>query len=438
MRQTHLLVSVALAALAVAPALAHDVKDPVCRMIVDSDTAKFKHRLGNKTFYFCSKQCETSFSRTPEKYEKLAAQLEGQEVRAYAASVTTDRPAMAGKPVTITFALRYADTGEPVREFERVHERLLHLVMVSDDLAWFEHQHPTRVGDGSFKLTWSFPKPGRYFLYVDFTPSDGDNQLKILPLAVGGGPERPRPLRADSQRVKQAGEYRIELAVQPEPLRMERATLLTYTIRDRQGRPVRDMQPFIGAMGHLFAVSADGREVVHTHALQGTSEAGGPLPGAMGGDHLHVTPRMVTERGPSFTFKFTPPTGGLYKLWAQFMRQNRVVTVPFTLPVADLWETAKTDLPPAPGQAGVQRATIVIDGEYQPASVTVRAGRPVALTFVRKEDAGCGDVVQIPSLRLKRALEPGRKTVVTFTPRKTGAIPFTCGMGMYRGQVIVK
>jgi len=80
----------------------------------------------------------------------------------------------------------------------------------------------------------------------------------------------------------------------------------------------------------------------------------------------------------------------------------------------------------------------VIDGGYQPATVTVKAGRPVQLTFFRKEKTGCGDVVQFPTLGVKRTLKTGEKAVVSFTPSKPGTVPFTCGMSMYRGQVVVK
>jgi plastocyanin len=88
--------------------------------------------------------------------------------------------------------------------------------------------------------------------------------------------------------------------------------------------------------------------------------------------------------------------------------------------------------------SAVQRATVVVDGGYSPESITVEAGRPVELTFIRKEKRGCGDVVQFPTLGLKRALEPGRKTLVTFTPKKAGPVPFTCSMEMYEGQVVVR
>src|SRR5439155_10429904 len=126
----------------------------------------------------------------------------------------------------------------------------------------------------------------------------------------------------------------------------------------------------IGAMGHLLAISQDGKEVIHTHVLQ---SATAPAMGAK--EPLQVTPAMVSEKGPVFTFKLTVPSGGLYKTWAQFMHANRVYTVPFTFLVEDLW-AKNAAVPAKPNSQAVQRATIVIDSEYQPSRVTVKAGRP--------------------------------------------------------------
>lgn len=419
------------------PTHAHDVKDPVCRMTVDSDTAKYKHKLGNKSFYFCSKQCQVNFAKNPAKYEKLAVQLEKQDLHEYEALLETSSNPVAGKPVDLAFTIRYADTKKLVQDFEMIHERLFHLLLVSDDLSWFEHQHPIRGSDGIFRKTWTFPRPGNYTLYADFTPADGDNQVKPLPLVVGGGEARTYPLTPDAKRVKQVGDYRVELTLRPTAaLTMEKPVILTYTVKDKQGRPLRNMQPFIGAPGHLIAISEDRKEVVHTHAIHGSAEP------PMEKGAIHVTPAMSTEKGPAFSFKLTTPTSGLYKVWAQFMHRNRVITVPFTFLVQDLWarnlKSVAAKAAPKKAAGVVQKATVVIDGGYSPAKLNVKAGRPVQLTFVRKGTDGCGEVVQFPSLKLKRTLKKGEKTTVTFTPTKSGPLHFTCGMEMYRGQLVVR
>jgi YHS domain-containing protein len=419
-------------ALGSAPAWAHDVKDPVCRMTVDSDTAKWKHKLGNKSFYFCSQQCVERFKAAPAKYEKLAAQLEKQDLHEYTVDLETSPSPVAGQPVELAFAVRYKQDGKLVRDFEVIHERLFHLIMVTEDLSWFEHQHPVRGEDGIFRFSWKFPRPGRYTLYADFTPADGDNQVKPLPLAIGGGPGRPHPLTPDRARTKQIGDLTVHLRVHPEPLRMEKQALLTYTLRDRRGRPVRDMQPFIGAPGHLLAISQDGKEMVHTHSIAGSTAP------PMEKGAIHVTPAMATEKGPAFSFKLTLPNGGLYKTWAQFMRGNKVVTVPFTFDVQELWTSPAAAVPKPARAGGVQKQKVVIDGGYTPASIPVKAGRPVQLTFVRQAGDGCGEELLFPTLGVKRTLKPGQQTVVSFTPRKSGVVNFTCGMKMYRGQLKVQ
>ena len=429
-------------ALGEAPAQAHDVKDPVCRMTVDSDTAKWKHKLGNKSFYFCAKQCQVSFAKNPAKYEKLAAQLEKQDLHEYTVELQTSPAPVAGQPVELAFAIRYAKDKKLVQQFETIHERLFHLLMVTEDLSWFEHQHPVRGKDGIFRKTWTFPRPGKYILYADFTPADGDNQVKPLPITIGGGPEQTHALTPDRKRVKQVGDYRVELQLRPGMVRMEKPTVLTYIVRDRQGRPLRNMQPFIGAPGHLIAISQDGKEVVHTHAIHGSAAR----PREQGA--VHVTPAMSSEKGPAFSFKLTTPTGGLYKTWAQFMHNHRVLTVPFTFHVQELWgsqpratspaRSSKTASNKAGNSGGALKQTVLINGEYKPARFSVKAGRPVQLTFVRQPGDGCGDVVQFPSLGIKRTLKHGGKTVVQFTPRKRGVVNFTCGMQMYRGQVNVQ
>jgi len=87
---------------------------------------------------------------------------------------------------------------------------------------------------------------------------------------------------------------------------------------------------------------------------------------------------------------------------------------------------------------GVQEATITVAGGYSPAVVEVDAGRPVRLTFDRRETNPCSEEVVFSTLGIRRALPPFEKTVVEFTPATAGRIEFTCGMGMLRGAVVAR
>jgi Cu+-exporting ATPase len=86
----------------------------------------------------------------------------------------------------------------------------------------------------------------------------------------------------------------------------------------------------------------------------------------------------------------------------------------------------------------VQRATIRIEGGYDPSIIEVTAGRPLQLTFDRRENNPCSDELVVGSLGIRRELPAFQKTVVEFTPPAPGRYEFTCGMGMLHGAVIAR
>ena len=88
---------------------------------------------------------------------------------------------------------------------------------------------------------------------------------------------------------------------------------------------------------------------------------------------------------------------------------------------------------------GVQVATIVIDGgKYTPSVISVKKGVPVVLTFKGGKQLGCGGTVVFKSLKMSKDVATGKSVNFKFTPKKVGAIAFTCGMGMYDGKVVVQ
>jgi plastocyanin domain-containing protein len=90
------------------------------------------------------------------------------------------------------------------------------------------------------------------------------------------------------------------------------------------------------------------------------------------------------------------------------------------------------------GAGGVQVVDVTVRGGYQPASIVVKAGRPLRLNFTRRESTTCGEEVVLPDFG-KRAHLPENKTVpVEIVPERPGEYEFTCGMNMYRGKVIAQ
>lgn len=128
------------------------------------------------------------------------------------------------------------------------------------------------------------------------------------------------------------------------------------------------------------------------------------------------------------------------------MKLLETIAIAAVLGIAIVGCSSKTDsaqtepqTPMTTSSEGVQKATITIDGgKYTPSVVSVEKGKPVELTFAGGKELGCGGTVVFKSLNMSKDVESGKTVTFNFTPQEAGDIPFTCGMGMYDGKVVVK
>ena len=74
---------------------------------------------------------------------------------------------------------------------------------------------------------------------------------------------------------------------------------------------------------------------------------------------------------------------------------------------------------------------------FSPSSIDVEAGHKLNLIFNRADNENCGRTVVFRKPSIRKALPLGKDVVVTLTPRAVGRITFTCGMGMYKGSILV-
>src|SRR3954469_9286996 len=99
---------------------------------------------------------------------------------------TTPHLVQPRQQVEITFQIRDPRTGQLTQKFDVVHEKLLHLFLVSENLEFFAHVHPEIQPDCSFKLTTRFPHGGMYRILTDYYPSGALPQLTLGTLYVAG------------------------------------------------------------------------------------------------------------------------------------------------------------------------------------------------------------------------------------------------------------
>jgi len=103
----------------------------------------------------------------------------------------------------------------------------------------------------------------------------------------------------------------------------------------------------------------------------------------------------------------------------------------------DKKSAAATEGPPlAPGEVRVTAS----EHGFTPASVSLPKGAPGALstvTFVRTTDQTCATEVVFPELDLKKDLPLNQVVAVNVPADKARTLAFQCGMGMYKGALVV-
>ncbi|WP_326668104.1 hypothetical protein [Streptomyces sp. NBC_01257] len=222
----------------------------------------------------------------------------------------------AGTRTVLRFAVVDDATGRRVTAYQREHGKELHLVLASRDLTVYRHLHPVRAADGTWSVPVSLPAAGDYRMFADFTPAvRGASNLTLgTDLAVSGG-YRPKELPAVRPTAVTDG-YEVALSG---GLRAGRESELELTV-SRNGRPVTDLQPHLGAYGHLVALRSGDLAYLHVHPNEG-----GP--------------------GPAVSFAATAPSAGTYRLFLDFRHGGTVHTAAFTV-------EARTTARPEAGRAG--------------------------------------------------------------------------------------
>jgi hypothetical protein len=204
-----------------------------------------------------------------------------------------------GTPADFKFTVTGPD-GKPVTAYQVEHDKKLHFIVASRDLTSFQHVHPAMAPDGTWSVRLTLPKPGTYRAFADFIPTGGGKLTLGADLQVAGD-FRPEPLPHVS-RTATVGDYTVNLAGDLVP---GRSSKLTLTV-SKGGEPVTDLQPYLGAFGHLVALRA------------------GDLA------YLHVHPEDGGKAGPEITFQAEAPSGGDYRLFLDFQHDDQVRTAGFT------------------------------------------------------------------------------------------------------------
>jgi hypothetical protein len=228
----------------------------------------------------------------------LRSQLAGVTLRPAARAFT------AGASATWRFRLTDCH-GDAVRKLDPENGKLLHLIVVRSDLTAYQHLHPRLHPDGTWSVRLATPRAGAYRAIADFVIDD--RKYVVGTTLRVAGESRDRPLPAPALRTRTDG-YDVELQ-RPAQLEAGEEAQLTFRI-SRDGRPVRDLQPYLGAYGHLVALHAPELAYSHVHPDGEDRDAG------------------------AITFDTELHERGRYRLFMQFRTHGRVHTAAFTQTVS--------------------------------------------------------------------------------------------------------
>lgn len=232
------------------------------------------------------------------------ADVSGLTARADGFTLALDRRVLPAGRTALDFRV-LTSSGRPLLDYTEEHEKDLHLIVVRRDLTGFQHVHPTLDRETG---TWSTDvrlRPGVWRVIADFTP-EGWEGLTLADDVSVPGRLAPVELPSDDQPIAvlttDEGTYTVGLEGDTAP---GAGTVLTTRIL-LDGEPVTDLEPYLGAFGHLVAIRAGDLGYLHVHPEEG-------------------------DPGPAVDFATAFPTPGTYRLFLDFQHRGAVRTAAFTV-----------------------------------------------------------------------------------------------------------
>ncbi len=262
----------------------------------------------------------------PHQFLEHPAPENEEKVSALQISLSTQpSPSLPGIPTRIALSLK-DEKGIPLTGLEIEHERLIHMLIISEDFSSLGHIHAEDVGpitpdmlaNAVFPMEYTFPKPGKYLVAIDFLHKNHAVSEQLF-LETAGARETPVIVK-DFSRVKIFDGYTVSLATNPLAPLSGSEVALEYHI-EKEGGPVLDLEPYLAAPLHVAAVSADLSYFAHTHGEIHDSQTG------MGRHELSSGERF----GPDIEAHVVFPFPGLYQVFAEFKHQGKVVVTRFLL-----------------------------------------------------------------------------------------------------------
>jgi Cu+-exporting ATPase len=226
---------------------------------------------------------------------------------------------MPGTSTRVVVTLTDSRTGRPIKDLGLTHSVWMHLIATRSDLGTFAHVHPEPTGvAGQFAADMTFPTPGDYVINTEFRRNADIAEIHDRQVVTIAGVAPSPVLVAAGPAIEVVDGVRVDLSG---TVRVGATSDLMFSFHDAAtGAPLRNLQPYLAAAGHVVIMRADAATFAHEHA--DVRDANGNAVFALPGQTF----------GPDLPVHVHFETAGTYRLWGQFrLADGHVITVPFTV-----------------------------------------------------------------------------------------------------------
>ena len=237
-----------------------------------------------------------------------------------------------GFPTIFTFTLTDLG-GKPLSDLRINHDRILHAIIVGQDLKTFAHIHPedfkpVTKGSNELQFRYQFPAAGRYTIAIDYSVR-AQTFLQEFYVNVTGSPALGTAM-PQTGNVQTVDGYEVTLKT-PTLVAGKTPQKISFRVT-KDGSSVTDMKPYLAAPMHIAVIKNDLRRVMHTHGeIPQTLWQKMTMPRDPTLPHNHV---MLTDTfGPKIEAYVQFPSPGEYQLFGEFMAGGSVHRVEFAMTV---------------------------------------------------------------------------------------------------------
>ncbi|MDO1449215.1 hypothetical protein Q0590_23260 [Rhodocytophaga aerolata] len=207
----------------------------------------------------------------------------------------------AKEPTTLLLIPISSEESTTPLSLEEVHTKDIHLIVVSEDLSFFTHEHQQKEGKG-YTVNLTFPFAGKFFLYSDIKPLGGFPVVVQKTVVVAGEQKEAQHYQHEVLSASIEGVY-VQLDVN------DSSAIKVHIQRNGILIPASSLGDFLGAKAHVVMISQESKEYLHVHPMVHKDEL-----------VLHADVKAK----------------GIFRTWLQFLLEDRLYTFDFVLSMKEL------------------------------------------------------------------------------------------------------